>query len=70
MGFACTCKPSRNAIAAGPFTTSASVVPPVLPIGGWKKHGRTSPFGSSTAETHGALQRGAEWGTNPQCARK
>ena len=37
-----------------------------VPNTGWKKHGRTSPDASITAETQGALQRGATFSAWPE----
>src|SRR6185369_17616548 len=68
--FSATFSEFRNSIARAPFNTSAKVVPRKFPNGGWKKHGRTSPFGSTTADTQGALHRGATCGSSPAWARK
>src|SRR4029077_19064329 len=39
-----------------------------LPMGSWKKHGRTRPSASMTAETHGALQLTGGKGPSPSTA--
>ena len=59
IGFSSTFSPSRNALALPPLITLSRLVPDKLPIGGWKKHGRTSPLVSTTADTQGALHLGA-----------
>ena len=43
-------------MACGELITSSSAAPSAASYAGWKKHGRTRPSGSSTADTHGALQ--------------
>ena len=42
----------------------------MLPIGRWKKQGRTVPSDSTTADTHGALHLGAIAGICPRRERK
>ena len=60
-----TLSDSRNSTAAAPLTICARVPLAVFPTGGWKKQGRISPFASHTADTHGALQRGAVGASSP-----
>src|SRR5580658_9539182 len=71
IGFVETSRPRRKLMASGPFRTSRSDAPfATLPIDRWKKQGRTTPSLSTTAETQGALQRGATDGCRLRCARK
>ena len=60
----------RNCMAASLFRMSTNVPSRRLPNGRWKKQGRTAPSDSITADTQGALQRGASGGICPRCARK
>ena len=57
-------------VAFAPLITASSVVPCRFPIGAWKKHGRTVPSASITAETHGALHTGDSLDSKPNWLRK
>src|SRR6202035_2342138 len=70
IGSAATSRFLRNCKASRPFRISDKDRSRVFPKGRWKKHGRTSPLASTTAETQGALQRGATGSICPRQARK
>src|SRR5258708_9575355 len=59
VGLLGTSSAARNATPRTPFNTCSKDSSLIFPITSWKKHGRTAPSDSTTAETHGALQRGA-----------
>ncbi len=70
IGSVATSRFLRNCKASRLFRISDKDRSRVFPKGRWKKHGRTSPPASTTAETQGALQRGATGFICPRHARK
>src|SRR5581483_6743499 len=52
-----------------PAIRSPSGASRMVPIGSWKKQGRTWPFASITTDTHGALHATRGNGASPRSAR-